>query len=117
MSTQHPRITIDPQRRGGRPCVRDLRISVGDVLGWLAAGQTPDLVVAEYSELTLDDVRACLAYAAEREARGPEGMANSQLRDDGIEIRAMPCNLRMGWADDARRLSTSGGDTLVWPQC
>ncbi len=67
MTTQHPLITSDPQRRGGRPCVRDLRISVGDVLGWLAAGQTPELVVAEYPELTLDDVRACLAYAAERE--------------------------------------------------
>jgi uncharacterized protein (DUF433 family) len=40
MATEHPLITADPGRRGGRPCVRDLRISVGDVLGWLAAGMS-----------------------------------------------------------------------------
>lgn len=63
----HPSITSDPLRRGGRPCVRDLRISVGDVLGWMAQGRTPDDIVADYPELTLEDLRACLAYAAERE--------------------------------------------------
>lgn len=68
MSTQHPTITTDPQRRSGRPCVRDLRISVGDVLGWLAEGQTPAQIVADYPELTPDDIRACLAYAAARES-------------------------------------------------
>ena len=59
---------MDPLRRGGRPCVRDLRISVGDVLGWLAAGQTTEQILADYPELTVDDVLACLRYAAEREA-------------------------------------------------
>ena len=68
MTTLHPAITSDPQRRNGRPCVRDLRISVGDVLGWLAAGQTTDQIVADYPELTPDDIRACLAYAAARES-------------------------------------------------
>lgn len=68
MSTQHPTITTNPQRRSGRPCVRDLRISVGDVLGWLAEGQTPAQIVADYPELTPDDIRACLAYAAARES-------------------------------------------------
>ncbi len=68
MSTLHPAITSDPQRRSGRPCVRDLRISVGDVLGWLADGQTPAQIVADYPELTPDDIRACLAYAAARES-------------------------------------------------
>ena len=68
MIPAHPRITIDPLRRGGRPCVRDLRISVGDVLGWLALGQTVDQIVADYPELTPGDVRACLAYAAARES-------------------------------------------------
>ena len=67
MNTPQPIITSDPQRRGGRPCVRDLRISVGDVLGWLALGQTPEQIVAAYPELGTADVRACLAYAAERE--------------------------------------------------
>jgi uncharacterized protein (DUF433 family) len=68
MTTPHIAITTDPLRRGGRPCVRDLRISVGDVLGWLAQGQTVEQIVAEYPELTPDDIRACLAYAAERES-------------------------------------------------
>lgn len=60
-------ITVDPLRRGGRPCVRDLRISVGDVLGWLALGQSSEQILADYPELTHDDLRACLTYAAERE--------------------------------------------------
>ena len=68
MTTLHPSITSDPQRRNGRPCVRNLRISVGDVLGWLADGQTTDQIVADYPELTPDDIRACLAYAAARES-------------------------------------------------
>ena len=68
MTTMTSAITIDPLRRGGRPCVRGLRISVGDVLGWLALGQTTEQIVADYPELTAADVRACLAYAAEREA-------------------------------------------------
>ena len=68
MTTPHPAITSDPQRRNGRPCVRDLRISVGDVLGWLAEGQTTAQIVTDYPELTPDDIRACLAYAAARES-------------------------------------------------
>lgn len=68
MTTPHPAITSDPARRNGRPCVRDLRISVGDVLGWLAQGQTWEQIVADYPELTFDDIRACLAYAAARES-------------------------------------------------
>lgn len=62
-------ITIDPGKRGGRPCVRGLRIAVADVLGWLAAGMSHDEIRADYPELTEDDIRACLAYAAERERR------------------------------------------------
>lgn len=68
MTLQHDAITTDPLRRGGRPCVRDLRISVGDVLGWLAQGQGVDQIVADYPELTPSDIRACLAYAADRES-------------------------------------------------
>ena len=62
-------ISHDPARRGGRACVRDLRISVGDVLGWLATGMSAEQIVLEYPELSLDDIKACLAYAAAREAR------------------------------------------------
>lgn len=69
MESGQPLITLDPRRRGGRACVRDLRISVGDVLGWLAAGMTPDQLVSDYPELTPEDIRACLSYAAAREAQ------------------------------------------------
>jgi uncharacterized protein (DUF433 family) len=62
-------ITIEEGKRGGRPCVRSLRITVGDVLGWLAAGLSHEQVLADYPELTEDDIRACLAYAADRERR------------------------------------------------
>jgi uncharacterized protein (DUF433 family) len=62
-------ITIDSGKRGGRPCIRGLRITVGDVLGWLAAGLSHQKIIADYPELTEDDIRACLAYAADRERR------------------------------------------------
>lgn len=60
-------ITIEPGKRGGRPCIRGMRITVYDVLGWLAAGMSNDEILAEYPELTLDDIRAALAFAADRE--------------------------------------------------
>jgi uncharacterized protein (DUF433 family) len=62
-------ITIEPGKRGGRPCVRGMRISVADVLGWLASGMSHARILADYPELTEDDIRACLAYAADRERR------------------------------------------------
>jgi len=67
MNTANSVITLEPGKRGGRPCVRGLRITVQDVLDWLAAGQSPQDIVADYPELTLDDIRAVLRYAAERE--------------------------------------------------
>jgi uncharacterized protein (DUF433 family) len=60
-------ITIDPDRRFGKPCVRDTRITVFDVLSWLAAGMDQGEILEDYPQLTEDDIRACLAYAAERE--------------------------------------------------
>jgi uncharacterized protein (DUF433 family) len=62
-------VTIDPGKRGGRPCIRGLRIAVADVLGWLASGMSHSEILADYPELTNEDIRACLAYAAERERR------------------------------------------------
>ena len=62
-------ITIEAGKRGGRPCVRGLRIAVADVLGWLAAGMSHQDILADYPELTEEDIRACLAYAADRERR------------------------------------------------
>jgi uncharacterized protein (DUF433 family) len=60
-------ITIEPGKRGGRPCIRGMRISVYDVLGWLASGMTNAQIVDEFPELTDDDIRAALAYAADRD--------------------------------------------------
>lgn len=60
-------ITLEAGKRGGRPCVRNLRITVYDVLGWLASGMSEAEILADYPELTLEDIRACLAFAAQRE--------------------------------------------------
>jgi uncharacterized protein (DUF433 family) len=62
-------ITLEPGKRGGKPCIRSLRIAVEDVLGWLASGMTMEEIIADYPELTRQDVLACLAYAADRERR------------------------------------------------
>ena len=62
-------ITIEPGKRGGRPCIRGMRIAVADVLGWFAAGMTHQEILSDYPELTEEDIRACLAYAADRERR------------------------------------------------
>ena len=63
------RIAVDPTIRFGKPCVRGTRISVGDILGYLAGGMSEAQILADFPQLTSDDVRACLAYAAERERR------------------------------------------------
>jgi uncharacterized protein (DUF433 family) len=63
------RIVVDPTVRFGKPCVRGTRISVGDVLGYLAAGMSNPELLAGFPQLTDDDIRSCLAYAAERERR------------------------------------------------
>lgn len=62
-------ITIEPGKRGGRPCVRGMRITVSDVLGWLSTGMTHEQIFSDFPELNEDDIRACLAYAADRERR------------------------------------------------
>ncbi len=62
-------ITLEPGKRGGRPCIRGMRIAVADVLGWLAAGMSHQEILSDYPELTETDIRACLAYAADRERR------------------------------------------------
>ncbi len=62
-------ITIEPGKRGGKPCVRGLRITVTDVLEYLASGMTVEEIIADFPDLTVEDVRACLAFAADRERR------------------------------------------------
>ncbi len=62
-------IVINPELRFGKPCVRNTRISVYDVLSWLASGMTSEKIIEDYPELTENDIQACLAYAADREHR------------------------------------------------
>ena len=62
-------ITIEPGKRGGQPCIRGMRITVYDVLSYLAAGMTEQEVLQDFPYLTHEDILACLAYAAEREHR------------------------------------------------
>ena len=61
------RITIDAQKRYGRPCVRGTRIAVEDVLGWLANGMSHRAIIKDFPELKEEDIMACLAFAARRE--------------------------------------------------
>ena len=62
-------ITIDPARRSGKPCVRDTRITVYDVLDYLASGMSKAEIISEFPELTAEDIQACLVFAADRERR------------------------------------------------
>lgn len=62
-------ITIEPGKRSGKPCIRGMRISVSDVLEYLASGMTEGEIVNDFPELTLEDIHACLAYAADREKK------------------------------------------------
>jgi len=62
-------ITIDPQIRFGKPCIRGMRITVYDILGWLASGMSIIDIIQDYPELTDEDIKSALAYAADREHR------------------------------------------------
>ncbi|MBK7711033.1 MAG: DUF433 domain-containing protein [Bacteroidales bacterium] len=60
-------ITIEPGKRGGKPCIRGMRITVNDILGWLASGMTIQDILSDYDELRENDIYAALSYAADRE--------------------------------------------------
>ena len=63
------RITIEPGKRGGKPCIRGLRITVYDILEYLASGMTEQEILKDFPDLTSEDIRACLAFAADRERK------------------------------------------------
>ena len=67
MTIFHDVISINPEKRFGKPCIRETRITVYDVLDWLSAGMTYDDIIADFPELTRQDILACLAFAAKRE--------------------------------------------------
>ena len=62
-------ITIEPGKRSGKPCIRGMRITVYDILEYLAGGMTEAEIIEDFSELTLEDIKACLAFAADREKK------------------------------------------------
>jgi uncharacterized protein (DUF433 family) len=62
-------ITIEPGKRGGKPCIRGLRITVYEVLEYLASGMSEAEILRDFPDLTADDLRACLAFAADRERK------------------------------------------------
>ncbi len=62
-------ITIEPDKRGGKPCIRSMRITVYDVLGYLAPDRSVEEILSDVPDLTPEDIRACLAFAADRERR------------------------------------------------
>ena len=62
-------ITINPEKRFGKPCVRNTRITVYDVLGWLASGMSWEEILKDFPELTEEDISACLSYAADKERK------------------------------------------------
>ena len=61
------RITLEPGKRGGKPCIRGMRMTVYDILDYLASGMTPGEILADFPYLTAEDIQACLVYAADRE--------------------------------------------------
>lgn len=63
----HDILTLEPGKRSGKPCIRGMRITVYDVLSYLAAGMAPEQILADFPYLTAEDIRACLSYAADRE--------------------------------------------------
>ena len=62
-------ITIEPNKRGGKPCIRGMRITVYDILDYLASGMTEAEILADFPELVGTDIKACLAFAADRERK------------------------------------------------
>ncbi|APB33388.1 hypothetical protein GlitD10_1068 [Gloeomargarita lithophora Alchichica-D10] len=68
MDYQHI-ITIEPGKRSGKPCIRGMRITVYDILEYLASGMSEEEILEDFSELTSEDIKACLAFAADREKR------------------------------------------------
>jgi uncharacterized protein (DUF433 family) len=62
-------ITIEPDKRSGKPCIRGMRMTMTEAPEYLAGGMTPEEIVAEFPDLALEDIRACLAFAADRERK------------------------------------------------
>ena len=89
-------ITVEPGKRYGKHCIRDLSITVGDVLGQLAAGMSEEEILNHFPNLTKDDIRACLAFAAARERRGVTAPPDMPAVNDYSHIITIEPNKRFG---------------------
>lgn len=78
----HDIIIIESGKRSGKPCIRGTRMTVPDVLEYLAGGMTEEEILADFSDLTAEDIRACLAFAADRERK----LATSPQHDGGGSV-------------------------------
>src|SRR3954453_15974974 len=85
-------ITIEANKRGGQPCIRGLRITVYDVLSYLASGMTEDEIISDYPDLTHEDILATLSYAADRERK-----TAVSPRESCCSITTPPPNVSRGW--------------------
>ena len=80
-------ITLEPGKRSGQPCIRGIRITVYDVLSYLAAGMTPEEILKDFPYLRKDDILACLSYAADRERRTWRSPLEASLRPGPVASR------------------------------
>jgi uncharacterized protein (DUF433 family) len=100
-------ITVDPQIRNGKPCIRGMRISVGDVLEYLAGGMSHAEILEEFPYLTEEDIRACLAFAADRERH-----REAAWKKEGHGSHAFPGTL--GFHPSSGCGGHSSGDLTQW---
>jgi uncharacterized protein (DUF433 family) len=82
-------ITIEPGKRGGKPCIRGMRITVYDVLEYLASGMSQEEILKDFPYLTKDDILACLSYAADREKRNLKDLKIINRRANDINEEAL----------------------------
>lgn len=75
-------ITIEPRKRSGKPCIRGMRITVYDILEYLAGGMTEEEILEDFSELTSEDIKACLAFAAETRPKFGSAKGLIEMSDD-----------------------------------
>ena len=82
------RITIEPGKRSGKPCIRGLRITVTDVLEYLASGMTQEEILNDFPDLEAEDIRACLAFAADRERKNEDDCRDNSRSHKGALLHS-----------------------------
>ncbi len=107
----HDIITIEPGKRSGKPCIRGMRITVYDILEYLAGGMTEAEILEDFSELTSTDIKACLAFAADREKKIIGGIPVKLLFDENLSDRIT--QRIIGFYPDSAQVKTLGLTTAA----